>query len=319
MDRIDKYLNSIYRDVSDSSRDTEDLKQEMKSHLMETVNELQENGITENESIRIAIERFGEEFQIRNELNQVVRFQKLFAQKTLISSLFLLAVSVILLITSFFVHQGYLKRYNAMDSQLKLVERKLVTEGISGADTFLKELFKNEQNNQLTYVAIKELPKDFDITKSNDVFPGEIKYSYPQEIKKEYYNNGFGHEVVVNNIRYFLETGVKTSSNINSSSLYTGLAILVFVACWVLWIIWSIINVYRYGKLNTNWCILLVLTGIIGYFIFSLSVNPNSVPNNKRNKIMYISIFGFIVIAFVLFYILSEPYRVQRLYDLILH
>jgi len=315
MDRIDKYLNSIYRDVSDSSRDTEDLKQEMKSHLMETVNELQENGITEDESIRIAIERFGEEFQIRNELNQVVRFQKLFAQKTLISSLFLLAVSVILLITSFFVHQGYLKRYNAMDSQLKLVERKLVTEGISGADTFLKELFKNEQNNQLTYVAIKELPKDFDITKSNDVFPGEIKYSYPQEIKKEYYNNGFGHEVVVNNIRYFLEAGVKTSSNINSSSLYTGLAILVFVACWVLWIIWSIINVYRYGKLNTNWCILLVLTGIIGYFIFSLSVNPN----NKRNKIMYISIFGFIIIAFVLFYILSEPYRVQRLYDLILH
>lgn len=319
MDRIDKYLNSIYRDVSNSSKDTDDLKQEMKSHLMEAVKELQEKGITEDESIRIAIERFGEEFQIRNELNQVLRFQKLFAQKTLISSLFLLAVSAILLITSFFVHQGYLKRYNAMNSQLNLVERKLVTEGISSADTFLKELFKDEQNNQLTYVAIKELPKDFDITKSNDVFPGEIKYSYPQKIDEEYYNNRLGHEVGVNNIRYFLETGVETSANIDSSSLYTGLAILVFVACWVLWIIWSIINVYRYGKLNTNWCILLVLTSIIGYFIFSLSVNPNSVPNNKRNKIMYISIFGFIVIAFVLFYILSEPYRARRLYDLILH
>lgn len=240
MDRIDKYLNSIYRGASNSSKETEDLKQEMRSHLMQTVKELQENGVTEEESIRIAIERFGEEFQIRNELNQVLKFQKLFAQKTLIASLILLVVSATLLITSFFVQQGFLKKYRIMDSQLKLVEKKLVNEGITSVDIYLKEIFKDEKNNQLTYVAIKELPQNFDNTKDNELFPGEIKYSYPEKIKDEYYNNRFGHEVASSNIKYFLETGVKTSANTDSSSLYLGLAILTFAVCWVLWTIWSI-------------------------------------------------------------------------------
>jgi hypothetical protein len=317
MDRIDKYLNSIYRDIGVSSKETEDLRQEMKDHLMQTVKELQQNGVTEEESIRIAIERFGEEFQIRTELNQVLKFQKLFAQKTLIASLILLAMSAILLITAFFVHQGSLKRYRAMDSQMNLVEKKLVNEGIDSVDTYLRELFKDEMNNQLTYVAIKELPQNFDYSKSNEVFPGEIRYTYPEKIKDEYYGNRFGHEVVSNDINYFLETGVKTSANTDSGSLYVGLSILIFSICWVLWIIWSIINVYRYGKLNTNWCILLILTGILGYFIFSTSVNPKNVANNRRKSIIYILIFCFVLIALTVLYLLSKPYLIHRLYQLI--
>lgn len=317
MDRIDKYLNSIYRDINASSKETEDLKQEMKDHLVQTVKELQQNGITEEESIRIAIERFGEEFQIRDELNQVLRFQKLFAQKTLIASFILLGISAILVITSLFVHLGYRNRYNNMDAQLKAVEKKLVAEGIAGVDTYLKELFKDEEKNQLTYVAVKELPKDFDNTKEHELFSGEIKYSYPEKIKNEYYSNRFGYEVVANNTKYFLEAGVKTSANTDSSSVYTGLSVLAFVVCWVLWIIWSIINVYRYGRLNTNWCILLILTGIIGYSIFSISFNPNNAANNKMKKLIYIGAFFLIVIILLVLYLINEPYRFHRLFQLI--
>ena len=165
MDKINKYINSIYRDISDSSKETEDLKQEMRIHLNETVKELQENGISEEESIRIAIERFGGEFQIRNELNHELRFQKLFAQKTRMSSLILLAVSIILLISSFFVNQGSVKRYNIMDSQINLVENKLINEGITHVDIYLKEIFKDDKNNQLTYVALKELPPNLIVAK----------------------------------------------------------------------------------------------------------------------------------------------------------
>lgn len=321
MERIDKYLNSIYRGASDSSRETEDLKQEMRNHLIQTVKELQENGVTKEESVRIAIERFGEEFQIRNELNEVLKFQKLFAQKTLIASLILLALSAILLVTAFFTFIGFKKRYNSMNSQIQLIESKLIDEGITSVDTYLKELFKDEDNNKLTYVAIKELPQNFDFRKSNEPFPGEIKYSYPEEIKGEYYSNRFGHEVISNNIRYLLEIGAKTSANTDSSSLYTGLAILTFAICWVLWIIWSIINVYRYGKLSTGWCFLLILTGIIGYFIFSIHVNPNNTKNNRRNNIIYITAFCFVAIVSVFYYALSEPYRfdamIRGLYKLI--
>ncbi|WP_027626339.1 permease prefix domain 1-containing protein [Clostridium lundense] len=317
MDRIDKYLNSIYRDIESSSEGTEDLKQEMKYHLIQTVKELQQNGITEEESVRIAIQRFGEEFQIRNELNQVLRFEKLFAKKTLIASFILLAISAILVITSIMVHQGSVKRLKTMNSQLRIVEKILVSEGITSVDTYLKESFKYEENNQLTYVAIKELPHDFDNLKEHEVFPGEIKYSYPKKIKNEYYRNRFGHEVVVNNTKYFLETGVKTSANTDMSSLYSGLAVLVFAVCWVLWIIWSIINVYRCRKLNINWCILLILTGIIGYFIFSMYFNPNNISHNKRNNLIYVGSFFLIGILLAVFHLLNEPYKLQRIYQLI--
>jgi len=319
MDKINKYINSIYRDISDSSKETEDLKQEMRIHLNETVKELQENGISEEESIRIAIERFGGEFQIRNELNHELRFQKLFAQKTRMSSLILLAVSIILLISAFFVNQGSVKRANIMNTQIDLVENKLINDGITNADIYLRELFKDDKNNQLTYVALKELPPNFDSSKNNESFPGEIKYNYPEKIENKYYYNRFGYEITVNNTKYLLETGVKTSANTNNSSFYLGLSILVFIICWVLWIIWSIINVYSYGRLNTKWCILLILTGIIGYFIFSIVANPNNVKNNKKIKIMYISLFCFIVIALLLTYAFSEPYRIKYYLNLFFH
>ena len=272
MDKIEKYINSIYRDTNDKSKGAQDLKQEMTLHLKETVKELQDNGINEEESIRIAIERFGEEFQIRNELSQVMKFQKLFAKNVFISSLVVLFVSAILLTTSYFVQLEFNKRYNVMDAQIQLAENKFVNEGISGLDKYLKDIFIDENNNQLTYVAIKELPPSFDNSKNNKPFPGEIKYVYPEKIKSEYYSNRVGHDLIVNNAKYFIETGIKPASNTDYSSSYRGMAILFFTICWVLWIIGSIVNVNKLGELNTSWCIVLILFGIVGYFIF-LSVS----------------------------------------------
>lgn len=268
MDRIDKYINSIYRDVDTSSKETEDLKHEMKSHLMQTVNELQQSGKCEDECIRVAIERFGEELQIRKELNQVLSFHKSFAKKTLVTSAILLVFSVVLLVTSYIVKKESFERYNFMDAQIKLVESKLVSGGINEVDTYLKEIFKDLKNNQLTYVAIKELPQDYDRTKNSDLFPGETRYSYPEKIERDYYNNRFGLEVIANRTRYLLETGVKTSANGDASYTYKNIGILLFVISWVLSIVWLILNVYRHGSLNTGWCVLFILTGVVGYFIF---------------------------------------------------
>lgn len=275
MDKIDKYINSIYKGINNYSKEIEDLKQEMKIHLIETVKELQENGVNEDESIKIAIERFGGELQIRSELNHVVRFQKVFAKNILIVSLFLLVISAILLITSHFAYQDFNKRYNMMESQCETLENKLKSDGIPEVDTYLKSLFESN-DNKLTYVAIKELPKDFNHSTSSNLFPGKIQYSYPEEIKEEYYNNSFGYEVDVNGSRYLLETGVKTSANTDRSGTYSGLSTIIFAICWVLLIIWSIINIHGYGYLNPKWSILLCLTGIVGYFIFILSVNPKN-------------------------------------------
>jgi hypothetical protein len=276
VDKIDKHINSIYRDVKHDSKEIQDLKEEMRSHLKQTVKELQENGISEDDSIRIAIDRFGEEFQIRSELAQVLHFQKFFAKNVLISSVIFLVLCIGFLVTSHFEFKDSIKRSNEMNYQIKIVESTFEKEGISGVDRVLRELFKEETKNCFTYVAIKQLPSNYVSEKSigvppgTDVFPGEIKYIYPDKIKGEYYSNRFGKEIEVNNTKYLLETGVKTSANTDNSSFYKGIGILFFAICWVLWIIWSIINIYRLGKLNTGWSILVLILGIAGYFIFLL-------------------------------------------------
>lgn len=61
MKQIDKYVNSVYQNASGDKKAIEELKLEMKNHLLEAVSELKESGRTEQEAINIAIERFGEE------------------------------------------------------------------------------------------------------------------------------------------------------------------------------------------------------------------------------------------------------------------
>ncbi|ADL53281.1 permease prefix domain 1-containing protein [Clostridium cellulovorans] len=324
MDSIDKYLNSIYKSTSDSSMETEDLKQEMRIHLVETAKELQENGFSEEESIRMAIERFGEEFQLRDEVNQVVKLQKIFSYKTLFASLILLVISLILFITSIFVQQDYRRRFDSMNAQTKEIEQKLINGGIIRVDAYMKELFKDESNNQLTYVAIKELPQNFDWNTSHETFAGEVKYSYPETIEDQYYWNRFGHEVTSNNIRYLLETGVKTSANTDNCSIYIGAGIFTFLLSWLLLIIWSIKNINRRGKLNASRCILLGLTGIIGYFIILKLTNDSNIVESRNNKIINIGVSCLIMIivflvicGLALLYIIQEPYRFHRLNQLI--
>ena len=78
MKQIDKYVNSIYKDVAGDKQEIEDLRQEMRSHLLEAVEELKVKGKTEEEAIRIAIENFGGKKQIVKGLSEFFKVQKKF-------------------------------------------------------------------------------------------------------------------------------------------------------------------------------------------------------------------------------------------------
>jgi hypothetical protein len=58
MKEIDLYINSVYENM-DHSPEVEELKGEMRQHLIEAVEELRREGKSEQESIYIAISRFG--------------------------------------------------------------------------------------------------------------------------------------------------------------------------------------------------------------------------------------------------------------------
>ncbi|WP_203288506.1 permease prefix domain 1-containing protein [Metabacillus sp. cB07] len=78
MKQIEKYVTSIYKDVSGNRQEIEDLMQEMRSHLMESVQELKAEGHSEDAAVRIAIENFGGKQHIVKGLSEFFHVQKTF-------------------------------------------------------------------------------------------------------------------------------------------------------------------------------------------------------------------------------------------------
>lgn len=70
MREIDQYVESIYSDVEDSPEVAES-REEMRNHLMKAATTLQQLGYCEKDSIRISIERFGDEDSLRNGPNNL--------------------------------------------------------------------------------------------------------------------------------------------------------------------------------------------------------------------------------------------------------
>lgn len=67
---IDTYVNSIYNGYGETKEIVE-LKNEMRNHLLQTVANLQSEGYSDVESIRMAIDRFGEQSDLRGQLNSL--------------------------------------------------------------------------------------------------------------------------------------------------------------------------------------------------------------------------------------------------------
>lgn len=89
--QIDSFLDSIYQNLDSESKEVQELKLEMKSHLLKAVYELKLAGKTEQEAIKMAIARFGGEKEIRIELG------KWFNKRKKLTNLFHFCALIILL------------------------------------------------------------------------------------------------------------------------------------------------------------------------------------------------------------------------------
>lgn len=101
MREIDNYIDSLYKNIDGISKENKEIKETMRTHLIESVEELKLEGFSEKESIRIALERFGEINEIRGELKTVV-------ERGVKPLLYTLGISLIILI-AFFTHLIFMR------------------------------------------------------------------------------------------------------------------------------------------------------------------------------------------------------------------
>src|SRR6478736_5358127 len=88
----------MYLNVDGDKQEIDELKAEMKNHLFESVQELKEEGKTEQQAITIAIQRFGEEKEMRAVIGQLFEIQKIFAKRVL----YIAVVCLIVTMSSFY-------------------------------------------------------------------------------------------------------------------------------------------------------------------------------------------------------------------------
>ena len=101
MREIDNYIDSLYKNIDGISKENKEIKETMRTHLIESVEELKLEGFSEKESIKIALERFVEINEIRGELKTVV-------ERGVKPLLYTVGISLIILI-AFFTHLIFMR------------------------------------------------------------------------------------------------------------------------------------------------------------------------------------------------------------------
>lgn len=172
MNKIDEYIAKIYKDFDEDDEETKTLKEEMRLHLYDEINDLMKNGYTEEQSIAIAISNFGEEENVSDEMTSII------VKQTKYTSV-LLKLSIII----FFI--GFLSKVGGWYSERQYIDKWQKNRAVTASD-IMNEL-KNILNERTELQENDR--KNFD----------EILNNYNDK-----YNNGlYGIRILKNNVVYY--------------------------------------------------------------------------------------------------------------------
>lgn len=258
MRRIEKYIASLSRRVALRPREMKEFKDEIRSHLNESVQALRREGSSEEERLTIAIRRFGEEKALNSEFRRLYRRPGSFKKPLLFAACLFLVLSLL-----FTVCGQSMERREALSFDRMLhdfhrnVEGKLADNELS--DTAIQAFYeKHKRILRFVYV-----PK-------SDVSP---EYVYPAATAG-----------AALNVQPYLtfpvaweDRGVQPEIRIalDKTALFSPLprlaltgAAVCFGLYWILYALWSMINAHRSGRLNLFWAMLFCTLNFAAYLAF---------------------------------------------------
>ncbi|MFD6442816.1 permease prefix domain 1-containing protein [Peribacillus sp. NPDC060186] len=273
MKEIEAFVNSVYQNVGGNKKEIQELKDEMKGHLLEAVHELKLEGKSEQEAIEIAIERFGGEKEMRSIVGQLFKAQRIFAKRVLhIALSFFVLTSVII---------GVLWAMDEadMNENWSVTEKIIGTEktvGILEGKETISEDMKEEidalvqDKNQILNLQVYKMADVKKVTES-----GSISYHVDEATpvyrigkspsdEKNWMLIDLGYEVNDNNTWFVQMESIKLFAFIPFISLI-GFAIYA-----TLFTIWATINAYHHKRLNVGWVIAFAFLNVVGYLIYFL-------------------------------------------------
>ena len=265
MEKINVFVETIYQNVEGNKKEIEDLKMEMRAHLLETVYELKAAGKSEQEAIDLAMKRFGGEKEMRFAITEMFKVQGVFAK-------WVLYLAVGFLIINFSIFGLILwNENNNMDELSSITEQ--ISEKLNEAGTITPDIQKEvesivERTGYLTEVSIYK-SIGFDESQTPDYEYKRTIWS-PKWMGAESFLYGNGNE------QWFIKMMYRTFDTLLVVMLFAGLSIY-----WTLFSIWAIINAYQQRRLKISWIITFILLNVMGYLIYRYS---SYLSNWKRTK-----------------------------------
>lgn len=105
MNKIEEYIDNIYGNFDNLDKDTKILKEEMRTHLYEEVEELKKQGLSEEESINKTLECFGQENSVVTEMNYILKNRSIFTKMLIKAGVVVFIIGCLLQIIGIF-HSG---------------------------------------------------------------------------------------------------------------------------------------------------------------------------------------------------------------------
>lgn len=157
---IDEYLDNLYKNGVNKS--TLDLKQEMRDHLIESVNDLKLQGLNEEEACRKAIERFDDGTEMQQELHSVIKDLSLSldTHKSIIKGVrkILCCISIIAFLTSGFMwcyNESLQKNRNELgksfDEEIRKLAEKYDMTKVDEYKSELENLLNEDKYSKIKY------------------------------------------------------------------------------------------------------------------------------------------------------------------------
>jgi cytochrome c-type biogenesis protein CcmH/NrfF len=268
MKQIDVFVDSVYKDMNVTNKEVQELKMEMKFHLVEAVYELMEEGKTEQEAIEIAIERFGGEQEMRPVVRQLFQAERIFSK-------WLLYVAVACLGLGFTVF-GFVRFIESENNLINMRVANEIAELLHNKEVVSEEDQKkiNELVNETSHIPIVRVysQKDFEKQSDNykDIFDyakrATPNYKYEREVADptwmlvDFGNSGTG------NSEWYVHVVARQVDTWLIVSLFGGIALYM-----ALFAIWAAINAYHHKRLNPGWILAFTFFNVVGYLVYYLS------------------------------------------------
>ncbi|KIV60985.1 hypothetical protein CN327_14110 [Bacillus cereus] len=274
MKEIDVFIDSVYQNVGGNKKEIQELKAEMKGHLVEAVHELKAEGKTEQEAIEIAINRFGGEKVMRATVSQLFQAQKTFAKWVLYLAITFLVLSSIVF--------GLIK---VTDKKIAKEESIVLTKTskILGNKDIISEDMKNEISklvNDTNYISKVEVYNVKDVEKQAESFTSIFDYKGEVKPNYQYKRTTWGSRWLPVDLIHSGKTEAGWYINLEFKDVRNFMDLLLFVGIAVyavLFTIWATINAYHQKRFTIGWVILFALFNVLGYFAYYFSRKKESI------------------------------------------